>query len=183
MKKLVALSILLSLTILGIAQESKLSPFSRSFIDTRGQLNTEKNLVHKNFALKTIGEQEYVSGYLYLTGNATDVSFLDSYGVIIDNRFDSILTVKIPVEQLKPLSQSEKVSYIEIGTPVAKKMAKARVSAKVDQVQAGSDLSHPFLGTGVIVGVICTVLFPELKSIVISVFDNIISFGLVSTVT
>ncbi len=154
MKKLVALSILLSLTILGIAQESKLSPFSRSFIDTRGQLKTEKNIVHKNFALKTIGEQEYVSGYLYLMGNATDVSFLDSYGVIIDNRFDSILTVKIPVEQLEPLSQSEKVSYIEIGTPVAKKMSYARTAAKVDKVQAGTDLSHPFLGTGVIVGII-----------------------------
>ena len=40
-----------------------------------------------------------------------------------------------------------------------------------------------FAESGVIVGVICTVLFPELKSIVISVFDNIISFGLVSTVT
>lgn len=154
MKKLVALSILLSLNILGIAQESKLSPFSRSFVDTRGQLNTEKNLVHKNFALKTIGLQEYVSGYLYLTGNATDVSFLDSYGVIIDNRFDSILTVKIPVDQLEPLSQSEKVSYIEIGTPVAKKMSYARTAAKVDKVQAGTDLSHPFLGTGVIVGII-----------------------------
>jgi len=40
-----------------------------------------------------------------------------------------------------------------------------------------------FAESGVIVGVICTVLFPELKSIVISVFDNIISFGLVITVT
>ena len=113
MKKLVTLSILLSLTILSIAQESKLSPFSRSFIDTREQFNADKKLVHKNFALKTIGQQEYVSCYLYLTGNATDVSFLESYGVMVDNRFDSILTVKIPVDQLEPLSQSEKVSYIE----------------------------------------------------------------------
>lgn len=154
MKKLVTLSILLSLTILSIAQESKLSPFSRSFIDTRGQLTTEKNLVHKNFALKTIDQQEFVSAYLYLATNTTDVAFLESYGVIIDNTFDSILTVKIPVEQLEPLSQSEKVSYIEIGTPVARKMSYARTAAKVDKVQAGTDLSHPFLGTGVIVGII-----------------------------
>ncbi len=119
MKKLVTLSILLSLTILSIAQEPKLSPFSRSFIDTREQFNADKKLVHKNFALKTIGQQEYVSAYLYLTTNTTDVSFLESYGVIMDNRFDSILTVKIPVDQLESLSQSEKVSYIEIGTPVS----------------------------------------------------------------
>ena len=75
MKKLVTLSILLSLTILSIAQEPKLSPFSRSFIDTREQFNADKKLVHKNFALKTIGQQEYVSAYLYLTTNTTDVSF------------------------------------------------------------------------------------------------------------
>ena len=40
-----------------------------------------------------------------------------------------------------------------------------------------------FAESGVIVGVICTVLLPELKSIIISVCDNIISFGLVITVT
>ncbi|MDD3478972.1 MAG: S8 family peptidase [Paludibacteraceae bacterium] len=154
MKKLAILSILLTFTILSIAQESKLSPFSRSFIDTRDQLNTEKNLVHKKFALKTIGQQEYVSAYIYLANYTADISFLESYGVIIDHTFDSILTVKIPVEQLEPLSQSEKVSYIEIGTPVAKKMSYARTAAKVDKVQAGTDLSHPFLGTGVIVGII-----------------------------
>ena len=39
-----------------------------------------------------------------------------------------------------------------------------------------------FAESGVIVGVICTVLLPELKSIIISVCDNIISFGLVITV-
>ena len=154
MKKLVALSLLLSLTILGIAQESKLSPFSRSFIDTRSQPKTERTLVHKNFAVKTIGQQEYVSAYLYLATNTGDVSFLDSYGVLIDNTFDSILTVKIPVDQLESLSQSGKVSYIEIGTPVTKKMSYARTAAKVDKVQAGTDLSHPFLGTSVIVGII-----------------------------
>ncbi|MCB9071339.1 MAG: S8 family peptidase [Prevotellaceae bacterium] len=154
MKKLVALSLLLSLTILGIAQESKLSPFSRSFIDTRSQPKTEKTLVHKNFAVKTIGQQEYVSAYLYLSTNTGDISFLDSYGVLIDNTFDSILTVKIPVDQLESLSQSGKVSYIEIGTPVTKKMSYARTAAKVDKVQAGTDLSHPFFGTGVIVGII-----------------------------
>ena len=122
--------------------------------DTREQFNADKKLVHKNFALKTIGQQEYVSAYLYLTTNTTDVSFLESYGVIMDNRFDSILTVKIPVDQLEQLSQSEKVSYIEIGTPVDRKMSNARTAAKVDKVQAGTDLSHPFLGTGVIVGII-----------------------------
>ncbi|MBP7613648.1 MAG: S8 family peptidase [Paludibacter sp.] len=154
MKKLVTISILLAFTILSIAQESKLSPFSRSFMDTHRQLTTDKELVHKNFAIKSIGQQEYVSAYLYLARNSTDISFLESYGVIIDNTFDSILTVKIPVEQLEALSLSEQVSYVEIGTPIAKKMSHARVAGKVDQVQAGTDLSHPFLGTGVIVGII-----------------------------
>lgn len=139
-----------------VAQSSKLSPYSRGFIDTRNSTKNEMqwSKLRSNFGLKTHSDVSYVSAYIYLNANTRDVSFLETYGVIVDNAFDSILTVKIPINQVEAVAESDFVAYIEIGTPVTKKMAFARVSGHVDKVQAGTELSHPFLGTGVIVGVV-----------------------------
>ena len=139
-----------------IAQNQKLSPYSRSFIDTQKDVTNEveKGQLHKNFAIKTANNQDYVSAYLYLKKTPTDLSFLDNYEVMIDNSFDTILTVKIPVNQIEKLAESNFVDYIELGIPISKKMPYARAAGNVNNVQDGTDLSHSFLGTNVIVGVI-----------------------------
>ena len=103
MKRIQIVSLLICLSSLLVAQSSKLSPYSRGFIDTRNSTKNEMqwSKLRSNFGLKTHSDVSYVSAYIYLNANTRDVSFLETYGVIVDNAFDSILTVKIPINQVE----------------------------------------------------------------------------------
>ena len=156
MKKINLTATLLCFAILAFAQESKLSNYSRAFIEANKTAKTteQRTNLRKNFALKVAeNEQEYVSAFVHFYSDDADKSVIENYGALINNDFGDFVTAQIPVENLEALSQDENIKLVEIGTPVQKKMNKARTAANVDKVQAGTGLSQPFLGTGVIVGV------------------------------
>ena len=157
MKKINVIIALFCVSTLLMAQNNKLSNFTKSLLETRKEMDStgQRQSFQKHYALKLSQSNiEYVSAYLHLANKPSDLNFLNDYGVIVNNVFDSILTVEIPIDQLELLATSNHVKFIEAGTPVKLKMAKARVAANVDDVQAGTGLSAPFLGTDVVVGVI-----------------------------
>ncbi len=157
MKKINLTATLLCFAILVFAQESKLSNYSRAFIEANKTAKTteQRTNLRKNFALKVAeNDQEYVSAFVHFYSDDADKSVIENYGALINNDFGDFVTAQIPVENLEALSQDENIKLVEIGTPVQKKMNKARTAANVDKVQAGTGLSQPFLGTGVIVGVV-----------------------------
>ena len=156
MKKINLIASFLCVALIVAAQETKLSNYSRAFIDAQNEAKTteQRNTLRKNFSLKVAENgQEYVSAFVHFADADADKSVLENYGAVLENDFGDFVTARIPVENLEALSQDEAVKLVEIGTPVRKKMDKARAAANVDKVQAGTDLSQPFLGTGVIVGV------------------------------
>lgn len=156
MKRTNLIATLLCFAVLAFAQESKLTNYSRAFIDANKEAQTaeQRAKLRKTFALKVAeNEQEYVSAYVHFYSDDADKSVIENYGALIDNDFGDFVTARIPVGNLEALSQDENVKLVELGTPVHKKMDKARTAANVDKVQAGTGLSQPFLGTGVIVGV------------------------------
>ena len=157
MKKINLIAAFLCVALIVVAQESKLSNYSRAFIDAQNEAKTteQRNTLRKNFSLKVAESgQEYVSAFVHFADADADKSVLENYSAVLENDFGEFVTARIPVENLEALSQDEAVKLVEIGTPVRKKMDKARAAANVDKVQAGTNLSQPFLGTGVIVGVV-----------------------------
>ena len=155
MKKTYALVAFLCLSLVIMAQSSKLSNYSRSFIDAKNTVQNEQQRTNyrKHFGLKMVAEQEFVSAYIHFY-DAAGKAILENYGASIVSDFGDIVTANIPVDQLEALSNENAIKFIEIGTPVRKKMAAARTGGNVDKVQAGTGLSHPFLGTDVVVGVV-----------------------------
>ncbi len=157
MKRTNLIAALLCLAIAAFAQESKLSNYSRAFIDANKKAQTieQRTKLRKNFALRVAeNEQEYVAAFVHFYSDDADKSVITNYGALINNDFGDFVTAQIPVDNLEALSQDENIKLVEIGTPIRPKMDKARTAANVDKVQAGTGLSQPFLGTGVIVGVV-----------------------------
>jgi len=155
MKKTYALVAFLCLSLVIMAQSPKLSNYSRSFIDAKNTVQNEQQRTNlrKHYGLKLVSEQEFVSAYIHFN-DESGKAILENYGAIIVSDFGTIVTANIPVDQLEALSNENAIKFIEIGTPVRKKMSAARTAANVDKVQAGTNLSHPFLGTNVVVGVV-----------------------------
>ncbi len=155
MKKTLFIFSLFLTSIIVFANDSKLSNFSRAFIDVRKDLPTaQHDNLRKRFALKVANNKDYVKAYVYFV-NDIDENVLNNYGATLDVTIDKTLcTATIPADELEALSDNPAISFIEIGQPVRQRMDKARVAAEVDKVQAGTSLSQPFLGTNVIIGVI-----------------------------
>lgn len=152
MKKTVLSFVAVLVFCTAMAQSPKMSPYTNNFV------SIEKAKVDiplkKMYAIKSINNMEYVSAFIYLSEQA-DITNLKNLGVLVDAEYTDIVAVRVPVDKLNDVAALNDVKRIEIGFPVYKRMDKARPSAEVDKVQAGtSPLTMPFLGTGVVVGVV-----------------------------
>lgn len=158
MKKITLLALCIGFTLLAFAQPSKLTNHTRAFVDAQKKATTaeQREQLRKNFALKVANNSdEYVSAYVHFySADADKAAILEAYGATLNNDFGDFVTSNIPVDAIEALVQNEQVKLVEMGTPVRTRMNKARTATNVDKVQAGTGLSQPFLGTGVVVGVV-----------------------------
>ncbi|MDY4851119.1 MAG: S8 family peptidase [Paludibacteraceae bacterium] len=158
MRKITLLALCIGFTLLAFAQPSKLTNHTRAFVDAQKKATTaeQREQLRKTFALKVAdNEEEYVSAYVHFYSADSDkAAILEAYGATLNNDFGDFVTSNIPVDAIEALAQDEQVKLVEMGTPVRTRMNKARTATNVDKVQAGTGLSQPFLGTGVVVGVV-----------------------------
>lgn len=158
MKKITLLALCIGFTLLAFAQPSKLTNHTRAFVDAQKKATTaeQREQLRKTFALKVAdNSDEYVSAYVHFySADADKAAILEAYGATLNNDFGDFVTSNIPVDAIEALAQDEQVKLVEMGTPVRTRMNKARTATNVDKVQAGTGLSQPFLGTGVVVGVV-----------------------------
>lgn len=135
----------------------KLSPYTKYFLARINQPDVsliQKKALYKKAAVKQAGTQEYISTFIYLQENAETQS-LEQEGVKISSRTKNIITAQVPIDVLETVAALPEVKYVQMGTPVHKKMDKARIASKADKVQTGiSPLTGPFLGKNVVVGII-----------------------------
>jgi len=135
----------------------KLSHYTKSFLSKRNQTDAssiQKRALYKRTIVTQSGSQDYVSAFIYLVENAGTQS-LEQVDVKISSRTGNIITAQVPVDMIETVAALPEVKYVQMGTPVQRKMNKARITSKVDMVQAGtSPLSKPFFGKDVVVGII-----------------------------
>lgn len=161
MRRTLLLSYLLLVSIFISAQggvtPSKLSPYTNNFISNMKELKTssnERKALFRSVRTQQIDAQEYISAFIYLNDNA-NLELIEKEGVKINTCLKGIITASIPVDKLEIVAALPDVKYIQMGTPVNKRMDKARVTSKVDKVQNGlAPLNAPFYGKDVVVGII-----------------------------
>lgn len=139
--------------------QSKLSPNTWHLVNTLKQTELKaenKGDMFKNYAIRKVGNVEYINAYLYLTDHHSSLADLEKQGVKINSVFTGIVTASVPVNKLEEIARMDDVRYIQVGSPVRQTMNKARLSTLADEVQSGLGLPGAFWGTGVVVGVIDT---------------------------
>ncbi len=141
-----------------LAAQSKLSPYTRIFLEERKNAQTEaqKASIKKQFAVRSIekSEEEYISGFL-LIKSGYDTDELEAMGVRINTDLDSIFTAEVPLSQLEAIMSLDYVKRFEMGTPVIPSMSTARPLANVDAVHNGEGgLPQGYTGKNTVVGIV-----------------------------
>jgi Subtilisin-like serine proteases len=163
MKRITLLYCFFTIFFLASAQaqvaSGKLSPHTKTFLLKMNQKDistTQRKAILTKSAVIETGVLEYISVFIYLKENAGTES-MEQQGVKINSRTEDIVTAMIPINSIENVASLPEVKYVQIGTPVNKKMDNARITSGVDKVQAGtSPLSAPFFGKGVVIGIIDT---------------------------
>jgi len=159
MKKRIILTLLFFLPLYLFSQAfkaGKISPYTAHFLASFNEKAVDSTGITKLqnlFLIKKISNQNYVNAFILLNDNA-DLDVLKANGVKINIVLPTIITAQVPVQNLEKIAMLAEVRNIQIGTPVHKRMDKARAVTNVNLVQAGTNLSNSFLGRHVVIGII-----------------------------
>lgn len=155
--KRIFLTLLTFAMLSSVSAQSKLSSYTQSYLTSKQIAKTaeERADVAIKYNIRSVEAVEYVSAFIHIE-KGTDTSFLTELGVIINVNYGEILSTRIPTTIIEAVSEYDEVAFIEIGAPVKARMQKARASGNVESVHSGTDLDMPYLGTGVVVGVLDT---------------------------
>lgn len=134
----------------------KISPFTAHFLSTFNNKTADSTVSTKlqsRFMVKKINSQSYVNAFILLNDNA-DLDVLRANGVIINTILPTIITAKVPVDNLQTIAMLPGVKNLQMGIPVHRKMDRARIDTNVNLVQAGTNLSKSYTGKKVLIGII-----------------------------
>lgn len=156
-RNLLALLCFLPLFIFSQAfKAGKISPYTAMFLTSLNEKTVDSTVIRKlqnRFLMKKINAQAYVNAFIFINDNA-GLEVLKSYGVRINTVLPSIITAQVPVQNIEEIAMLPEVKNLQIAIPVHHKMDKARIATNVDQVQAAINLSTPYLGKNVVIGII-----------------------------
>ena len=157
MKKVLLSVYLLALACqFGATAEEKMSPSTQNFLRSYESTPTmQRAKLKSTYAVDQENSQTIVSAFLHLN-DENDLEGLADNGVTVNAQYGTILSVRIPADNLEAVSQLPSVEYIEIGRPVHKLMNTVRSAAfaNVDALHAGTGLTQAYTGKDVVVGII-----------------------------
>ncbi len=110
----------------------------------------QENLL-KNTSIKN--DKKIVSAFVKVS-EVFDNNELQDLNLHINSKAGNIFIIEIPIDNLSSLAALENVEYIEIGHKVLPKLDNALSDTWVDWVHDGYNLSQPYTGDSVIVGII-----------------------------
>ena len=149
---------------LTIAQEEafsvgKISPYTALLLNTINESSDDSlqlQEVEKRFLVKRSNSVSYINAYIEFDKNYEDevLELLEENNVKVNSVINNILTAKIPVTEIENTSLLPYIERVEAAIPVFPLMNKARPASNVDKVQEGVDLSVPYTGKDVIIGII-----------------------------
>lgn len=137
--------------------QNKLSPYTKVFLNQQKEVQTEvqKVALKNQYSITTNDtNEECVSGFLMLK-SGYDTEELESLGVEINTRLDSIFTANVPISKIQDIIDLDYVKRFEMGTPVFNSMNTARKKAFVDEVHNGEGgLPQGYTGKNTVIGIV-----------------------------
>ena len=156
MKRLLISAVIAAMSV-NIWGQSKLSPYTRYFVETvkHSASSADIRKLKSAYCFRTDATDRniVIPAFVHLyEGYSPDM--LKDYGVKVRTVIGNVLTADIPLDALDKLSALDGVRYIEMGTPVTSSLDKARKDTRVDDVQNGVSLPAEYRGKDVVVGVV-----------------------------
>ncbi|MEG0011683.1 MAG: S8/S53 family peptidase [Muribaculaceae bacterium] len=159
MIKKLLLSLVLAFVVLTVDGQSKLSPYTLSFIRHNSIENSTKSINKdgsKLFAIPKIENGTPTVGAFVTLADGASTDEFASVGAVVCNRFGNKLTVQVPISNIVALSELSSVKRVDVEKPYQLKNDKARIATKTNLVQAGTGFKQPFTGKDVVYGAVDT---------------------------
>jgi hypothetical protein len=78
----------------------------------------------------------------------------DEYQVEVNTDLGKLFSIQIPIDRYEAFVKTPGIQYIELAKEIYPKLDKALIDAKVNTVHEGMNLSQPYSGKGVVIGII-----------------------------
>ncbi|MGN6476326.1 MAG: S8 family serine peptidase [Flavipsychrobacter sp.] len=142
------------LSVSASAQQQKLSPVTRMFLQDL-QIAKQKDVLPAGYVYKKHADGNiYVSGMIKVDNPAQAEAKITALGAQIGTKAGNIWTVQVPYEKMPQFAAITGIGYIQLDEPVQPTLDVARKTTRVDSVHAGYGLPYIFSGAEVVVGVI-----------------------------
>lgn len=163
-KKLITLIALIIISTITFAQNNS-SPLTQMIVlQTNQNLDSRtksknmnyslpKKLVER-YAIQKRGNNYFIGALIEVDQSVFQEQDLLSLGGKVNTKVGNILSVQLPVENLKKLGLLSGVVYIEAGGKAKPCLDQARIETGVDLVNSGYQLPLHYKGQGVIVGIV-----------------------------
>lgn len=139
--------LLAALLLLGTAaQAQKLSPSTELML-----LNRQSGLGLKSAAF---GDSQTIGAFVKLSSRDAIASIEALGGTLCSSLTDGIVTMRLPIDQLRAIANIEGVDYVQMGNDVRTNMDKARADIGADSCHELEATTGHYTGAGVVVGVI-----------------------------
>ena len=151
MKKVTFIIIMLAFALMATAQKGFMSGSSALLMADLQSNRLDERQVAEQYGLVYVNGEANITAFVELDG---DERTLGDYGVQVQSRVGSMLTVCIPMRNYVAFVQSGLCSWLDVGSKPQLKLEKARAELGIDDIYNGVGLSHGYDGTGVVVGII-----------------------------
>lgn len=112
------------------------------------------NLMEKAVVTRTLSPEQTVNVFIRLADGADIERIGRIYGVKFNVGTGNLYTAVVPMSMLAALADDDGVEAVDVGQEVHMMMDAARRLTHVDEVHAGTSLTMPYTGKGVLVGII-----------------------------
>lgn len=112
------------------------------------------NLMEKAVVTRTLSPEQTVNVFIRLADGADIERIGRIYGVKFNVGTGNLYTAVVPMSMLAALADDDGVEAVDAGQEVHMMMDAARRLTHVDEVYAGTSLTMPYTGKGVLVGII-----------------------------
>ena len=130
-----------------------ISGFNKIRFKKNYQLDSLYNEIKSEFLLKTINKIDYASAFIQIADEKY-IDTLESLGIKIIGPRQKLLIGLIPIDKIGVITELPFIIKIEVGSKTSKNDVTSNKITKSDSVQRGIQISQPYTGKNVVLGII-----------------------------
>lgn len=149
-------------------------------VTAQSKFSTSALMLLNDYAQGVTRSSNENSDYVSLFIETDDAEALSAYGITVRSQAGDITTANVPVSLLPALKDIPEIKYVDAPNKIETKLDKALPLIGYDQILTASYTPEPYLGKGVIVGIVdigfqwnhCAFLNPDGTSRIIAAWNQ-----------